>query len=468
MTTLRHHDHDEGEPARADLVLRGGTVVTVDDQDRIVDGDVAIAQGKIVALGPDLEEWCRHAGRVMDVSGCVVLPGFVNAHMHECMERGVFEDLEFMTWLEDFALPKDRAYEPRHQRAAALVCQAEMIRNGTTSFIDIFRHPGMAAQVALDSGLRATFSPQVIDDPEEGAGETLATNEAFVAEWYDRHPRIRAWFGPHSLYTVRASTLRQMRSLADSYGVGIHTHLAESRVETTLVADRAGGLSPTRWLDELIGLGPDVVVAHAIELDDDDLARVASSQLGVAHCPTSNMKLGNGAARVVDLLDAGAVVGLGTDSVMTNNNLDPFEEMRQAGLLAKFVSRDATALDSHTLLRLATAGSAQVLGLGDQVGSIEIGKRADLAVVDLSQPHAWPLFTEGGGNVVEQLVWSMSGRDVKMTIVDGVVLYEDGHLLTLEIDEIADLVTREEEHLLRSAGVFDHVVERHRRDRPPR
>jgi 5-methylthioadenosine/S-adenosylhomocysteine deaminase len=204
------------------------------------------------------------------------------------------------------------------------------------------------------------------------------------------------------------------------------------------------------------------VAAHCVELSDDDLELIARSGLGVAHCPTSNMKLGNGAARIAELCAAGATVGLGTDSVMTNNNLDPFEEMRQAALLAKFVSSDATTLDSATVFAMATIGSARVLGLDDQVGSIEVGKQADLVVVGTKRAHLWPLFREGGGNVIEQLVWSCSGADVRTTIVGGEILLEDGHLQTLDLAEIEELVTAEATHLLRSAGVLDHVTRRNR------
>jgi len=450
------------QPAKVDLVVRGGVVVTCDPTDRVLwPGDVAVTGGAIVAVGPDLDV---DAERVVDAGGDAVLPGFVNAHMHECMERGVFEDLPFMTWLQDYALPKDCAYEPRHQRAAALLCQAEMIRNGTTTFIDIFRHPQEAAQVAVESGLRATISPQVIDDPVEGPGETLATNEEFVDSWLGRHPRVRPWFGPHSLYTVRESTYVRMRELADRHHVGIHTHLAESAAESALVAERTGGLTPTAYLDQLVGLGRDVVAAHCVHLDDDDVALIAESGMGVAHCPTSNMKMGNGAARLADLLAAGATVGLGTDSVMTNNDLDAFEEMRQAGLLAKLVAGDPTVLPSRQLLSLATRGSAAVLGLADQVGSIEVGKRADLIVVDLDQPRAWPLLREGGANVVEQLVWAGSGADVRFTICDGRVLLDERRLTTLDLAEIGDLVDAEARHLLAAAGVLDAVLGRHEPD----
>ena len=305
--------------------------------------------------------------------------------------------------------------------------------------------------------MRATFSPQVIDDPV-GPGETLESNMAFVDAWHDRHPRVRAWFGPHALYTCTEGTFRRMRELADHYGVGIHTHLAESVAETGLVAERTGGLTPTQWLDRLVGLGPDVVAAHCVELTDDDLALIASSGLGVAHCPTSNAKLGNGVAPIATLLEAGATVGLGTDSNMTNNDLDPFEEMRLAALAQKQVRRDPTVLPAEQVLRLATAGSARVLGLADLVGSLEVGKAADLAVVDLGAAHLHPLFTEGGGNVVEQLVWAAHGSDVRHTVVDGRVLMEDRRLLTLDLDEVVDLADREARHLLASAGVLDRVL----------
>ena len=176
------------------------------------------------------------------------------------------------------------------------------------------------------------------------------------------------------------------------------------------------------------------------------------------------MKLGHRAARVVELLDKGGRVGLGTDSIMTNNNLDPFEEMRQAGLLAKFSTGDASALSSYTLLELATIGSARVLGLDALVGSVEVGKRADLAVVRLDRPHARPIIHEGGGNVVEQLVWSCVGADVRYTIVDGQVVYDDHRVVTLDVEEVLDLVDREARHLLEQAGVLEYVTRRNERE----
>jgi len=440
---------------RVDLVVRGGIVLTMAGGAGAEEADVAVAGGRIVAVGPGLDV---EADRTIDARGNALLPGLVNAHMHECLERGMFEDLPFMRWLNEFALPKDMAYEPRHVRASALLNQLEMIRGGTTSFIDIFRFPGEAAAVAETSGLRATFAPQLIDEPQ-GPGESLESTVAFIEAWRDRVPdRIRAWFGPHSLYSVDEATFGRIRELADGYGVGIHTHVAESEAETAIVRDRTGGLTPTAYLDRLLGLGPDVLVAHAIHLTDADLELLVNRGVGIGHCPTSNMKLGNGVARVPELLAAGGRIGLGTDSVMTNNNLDMFEEMRQAGLIQKLARRDATVLSAPDLLWLATVGSARALGLEAEIGTLEVGKRADLIVVDLHVPHAWPTYREGRGNVVEHLVWSASAADVLTTVVDGRVLMEDRRVLTIDPAEVEDLVDRESRHLLEKAGVLDRLI----------
>jgi 5-methylthioadenosine/S-adenosylhomocysteine deaminase len=330
-----------------------------------------------------------------------------------------------------------------------------MIAGGTTCFIDIFRHPHEAALVAQQSGLRATFSPQVIDDPV-GPGETLHANEEFVDAWHQRVPdRIRAWFGPHALYSCRPETFRRMRALADRYQVGIHTHLAESRAETDIVAERSGGRTPVEWLDELVGLGPDVLAAHCVEIDDADLVRLASAGVGIAHCPTSNAKLGNGRARIVELLAAGANVGLGTDSNMTNNDLDMFEELRLAALVQKQATGDPTVLPSHQMLRLATMGSARALGLEHHVGSLEVGKYADLAVVDLRGAQAHPIVRRQRTNVVEQVVWASCARDVRHTVVAGRVLMEDRRLLTLDLTEVVDLADTAAVDLLAAAGVLE-------------
>jgi 5-methylthioadenosine/S-adenosylhomocysteine deaminase len=372
--------------------------------------------------------------------------------MHECLERGIFEDLPFTRWLEDFALPKDRAYEARHQRAAALLNQLEMIRGGTTTFIDIFRHPDQAAEVAVTSGLRAVISPQVIDSPA-GPGETLDSNLAFVERWHGRSDRIHPWFGPHSLYSCDAGTFETMSEEAAKRGIGLHTHLAESRDETAAVLSRTG-LRPAAYLDRLIGSGHPVLVAHAVHFDDGDIELAAERGWAVAHCPTSNMKLGNGTAPILAMVASGVTVGLGTDSIMTNNDLDMFEEMRLAALVQMLRHEDATVMPCRQVLGLATAGSAAALGMADRIGTIEVGKQADLIVVGLDSCHLWPILTGELNNVVEQIVYAAHAGDVRSTIVGGQVLMEERAVATIDDAEVYDLVGRETTDLLTKAGIL--------------
>ena len=435
-----------------DLLIRGGYVVTVDRQDRTFFGDVAIKDSTIVAVGANLEV---EAKQTIDAVGCAVLPGFVNCHMHETLDRGVFEDLPFTTWLNDFALPKDSAHLPEHIRASALLNQAEMILNGTTTFIDIFRFPDEAAAMAEISGLRAIFSPQLIDDPV-GPGESFESSLGFIERWKDRVPgRIQAWFGPHAMYSCTEPTLRKVGKVARDLGVGIHIHLAETPFEVHWVAERSGGKTPAEHLDDLIGLDTDVLAAHCIEMTPSDMDLLARTGVGAAHCPTSNAKLGNGIAKVVEMQARGVKVGLGTDSNMTNNNLDMLEELRMASLVQKQLLRDPAVMSSAQSLRLATQGSADALGMGHLVGSLEVGKRADVIVVDLSAPHTRPIVEFGRTNIVEQLVWSANGSDVRDTIVDGKVLMRDRQIQTLRISDLANQVDGPLVDLLKRAGILE-------------
>jgi 5-methylthioadenosine/S-adenosylhomocysteine deaminase len=450
-----------GQAARdqsVDLVLRGATVLTMDGQNSCFDGDIAINEGEIVALGASLP---HRGAEEIALAGQVVLPGFGNAHTHECMERGWFEDLGFTEWLNVYAQPKDRAYRPEHQHAAAGLTQLELIRSGFTSFIDMFRFPEVAAGVARASGLRATFAPQLVETPV-GVGESLESSLALLESvTRDPSPLIRAWLGPHGLYSCSEETIQATARIAREHNVGLHTHLAESRDEVSIIAERSG-LTPTAYLDQLIGLGPDILVAHAVELTPADIELLAERGVAVAHCPTSNLKLGNQIAPVSELLAAGVRVGLGTDSMMSNNILDPFAEMRMAALSAKYRSGDPAALPAQRVLELAIHGSADALQLGGQVGSIELGKRADVIAVDLASPHLWPLLdsAEYGGNLVEHLVYAARASDVTTTIVDGRVLMSERRVRTLDEGEIRLEVAAMARDLARRAGVESFVNQR--------
>ena len=435
---------------RQDLIIRNGYVITMDPQGiRHRPGDVAVQDGAITAIGPQLP---FQGGIEIDARGNAVLPGLIDCHMHETLMRGLCEDLPLMRWLEEICFPKDRAQRPEHVRAAAYMNQLEMIRGGVTTFIDIFRFPAEAASVAEQSGLRAIFSPQVIDQPA-GAGETLGSSLAFIEAWKDRCPgRISTWFGPHAPYSVSASTFQQMRNLAERFDIGIHTHLCETRDEVSQFLERYGK-TPVEYLHDLGLLSPRLLVAHAVHLSDADIRLLAENDVAVAYNPTSNMKLASGVARIPELIAAGVRVGLGTDSNLSNNNLDMFEEMRLGALLQKVWRNDAEALPCELVLRMATSRAADCLGLDGQLGSLEVGKRADLIIVDLHAPHMWPVIPEPRSNVIEQLVYSARASDVLTTIVEGKVLMRDRQVLTLDESQAEQMVHDAALDLMRLAGL---------------
>jgi 5-methylthioadenosine/S-adenosylhomocysteine deaminase len=435
---------------KQDLLIKNGHVICMDTAGtRYQNADIAIRDGVITAIESKLSVEAR---TVIDARGNAVMPGLIDCHMHETLLRGLMEDLPLMRWLNEICFPKDGAFQPRHQRAAAMMSQLEMIRGGITTFIDIFRYPGVAAEIVESSGLRGIFSPQLIDDPL-GPGETLESSLAFIEAWRDRCPeRIKTWFGPHSLYTVQEETMRQMQPLAEKYGIGVHIHLAETKDEFDQCLAKYGK-TPTQRLADFGLQGPKVLAAHGVHLTDEDIEILAELDIAVAHNPSSNMKLASGVARVPDLIEAGVRVGLGTDSNLSNNNLDMFEEMRLAAMLQKLSRVDAACMPVEQMLRMATIDGAACLGLQDQVGSLEVGKRADMIVVDLHAPHMWPVLPEPKSNVIEQLVYSANAGDVLSTIVDGQLLMRDREVFSLDVKQAEALVLEASLDLIKVAGI---------------
>lgn len=422
---------------QVDLIVKGGLVVTVDTRDTIVEhGDLAIKDKRIVSIGANLP--CQ-AEVVIDARGKAVLPGFVDVHMHETLLRGFCEDLPLMQWLVQICFPKDRAYQPEHSRAAALMNQLEMIRGGITTFIDIFRYPAECAKVAEQSGLRAVFSPQIIETPT-GAGETLESNCRFIEEWKDRVPgRIYTWFGPHAPYSCSPELYQEVVTLSKHYDVGIHTHLAETHAEVEQIKSRYG-VSPVQLLDSLGVLGPRTLAAHCVVLSDEDIRILKERDVAVAHNPTSNAKTAAGVAPLLRLMKEGIRVGVATDSNLSNNRLDMFAEMKMAALLQKLEHSDASAVPSYQALRLATIEGARCLGLEADIGSLEVGKKADVILIDFEQPHLWPLLEGYGGNVITHIVYAACAADVSTTVVDGRILMQDREVRTLDQGMAKDMV----------------------------
>jgi len=438
------------QPRTVDLVVRHGTVVTVDGAHRVIaDGAVAIEGGRIAAVGPAAEVDTAFRGReTLEARGGLVIPGLVNAHTHAAMVlfRGVADDLRLMDWLTRFIFPAEaRNVTAPFVKAATRLAALEMIRSGTTTFVDMYYFEDQVAEAAKEAGLRGVLGETFIEVPggapdNKTIAETAAYTERFLERWAG-DPLVTAAVAPHSTYLCSPETLKSARALADRYRAPILIHLSESPAEQEQIKQRYGKTS-TEHLRDLGVLRKGVLGAHGVWLSPGDRAILKAADVGIAHCPQSNMKLSSGAAPVAAMLAEGIRLGLGTDGAASNNDLDMFDEMDSAALLAKHASGDPTAAPAPAVLEMATLGGARALGMEDRLGSLEVGKRADLVVVSLDAPRLHPLY-----DAVSHLVYVAKSADVSDVVVEGRVLMRDRKVLTL--DEAA--VVREAETL--TAGV---------------
>jgi 5-methylthioadenosine/S-adenosylhomocysteine deaminase len=422
---------------RADLLVLGGTVLTVDAHDTVIaDGAVAIRDGAIVEVGPrsKLERRFR-ARRSIDARGRLVLPGLVNAHTHAAMTllRGVRDDVELMTWLEKYMFPLERRFVNREfvRWGARLACW-EMIASGTTTFADGYFFEEEVARAADEAGLRAVPGQGIFDVPtpdSQTAADGLARAEKFLSDW-SGHPRITPSLCPHSCYTVEPETFRKTIKLAERFDAPVQTHLAESPAEIAMVRERFD-TTPVRHLASVGALGRRLVAAHCVCVDDEEIALLAAGGVGAVHCPESNMKLASGVAPVTKMVAAGVRVGLGTDSAASNNDLDMIGEMGSAARLQKVATLDPAAAPARAVLRMATQGGADALHMGERIGSLEAGKRADLIVLDVSGPNALPLF-----DPTSHVVYSARSDAVQTVVVEGKVLMERRRIRTLDTEAI--------------------------------
>jgi 5-methylthioadenosine/S-adenosylhomocysteine deaminase len=435
---------------RVDLVVRNGTVVTVDAERRVIErGAVAVDGGAIVAVGPQAEIGSAYAGRqVLDARGGIVLPGLVNTHTHAPMVlfRGIADDLKLMDWLQRFIFPAEKknvtaAFVTAGTRLAAL----EMIRSGTTTFADMYYFEEQVALAAKEAGLRTVAGETLIEFPAPDHATTqdgLAYAERFLQR-FRGDPLVTAAVAPHSTYLANPETIRAARALADKYGAPLLVHLSESSEEQRQVREKYGK-SPTEHLRDLGFLRKGVVGAHGVWLTPADRAILKAADAGVVHCPQSNMKIASGAAPVGDLLREGVRLGLGTDGAASNNDLDMFEEMLTAALLAKHTTGDPTVAPAAEVLAMATIGGARALGMEDRIGSLEPGKRADLVIVGVDRAGLRPVY-----DPVSHLVYAAKGADVRDVVIEGRVVMRDRRVLTLderaviaEADRLRDQVRR--------------------------
>ncbi len=400
-------------------------------------GYVAVSEGRIVGVGRVESMPTYSAEEVIDARGMAALPGLINAHTHVPMTilRGVAQDRPLKEWLQEIW-----EFEAKMGReevlAGARLGVLEIMLSGTTTFADMYFHEDAVAQAVLEAGIRAVLSYGMIDmrdwvRDETKTEEELKGAERFFSEWHmAEEGRIRVSLGPHATYTCSAELLKRSAEAARSRGLILHTHLSETREEVEEVRRRIG-LSPPEYLEELGVLGSNVLAAHGVWLEEGEMDVLARRGASVVHCPASNLKLASGIAPVPEMLRRGVNVALGTDGPASNDTLDMFREMRLAAILHRGASLDPTALKAWDVLRMATINGAKALGLENEVGSLEVGKRADLILVDLRRPH---LATSR--DLVSSLVFSASSADVDTVMVDGRVVVRHGEPTTLDRQEV--------------------------------
>jgi 5-methylthioadenosine/S-adenosylhomocysteine deaminase len=420
------------------LLVTGGQVLRRDASVERADVLVDRASGTIEAVTPRGDGPTHTADDELDADGGLVIPGLVNAHTHVAMTllRGYADDKPLRAWLEEDIWPVEAELAAEDVAAGTRLGVAEMIRSGTTAFGDMYFFMPEVADVVAETGLRARLGHGCISvgKNDETARVDFRDGLAFARE-YDCHAdgRVRTMFTPHSLTTVSEDHFREFLPEAREAGVPVHCHANETEAEVEpIVSER--GQRPLSWADDLGLLAEDTYIAHGVHVDETEIELLAERETAVAHCPASNMKLASGMAPVEAMLDAGVTVGLGTDGAGTNNDLDMFDEMRDAAMVGKLAAGDATAVDAATAVGLATAGSASALGF--ESGRIEAGANADLAVVDLEAPHLTPPH-----DLVSHLVYAARGSDVRHTVCDGQVLMRDREVKTVDVPAAREAAT---------------------------
>jgi 5-methylthioadenosine/S-adenosylhomocysteine deaminase len=415
-------------------IVSGGIVVTVDGARNIYNpGAIAIDGTDIVEVGRSADIAARFtAADQIDAAGAVVIPGLINTHTHAPMVlyRGLADDLPLEEWLQKYIFPAEAKTVSREMvRVGTRLAVLEMIQSGTTAYADMYYFEEEIARVTKAAGMRGVLGQTIIQFPVADAKtprEALTRAESFIRE-FDHDDLIVPAVAPHAPYTNDAKTLLQSRALAHKYAVPILIHVAETEAELKSSQAAHGGMSPIAYLQSIGFWGPRTLVNHGVWADASDIAILRSHGAAVSHNPESNMKLSSGIAPVPEYLAAGVTVGLGTDGAASNNDLDMFEAMRFAALLHKVKTRDPRIIPAATALEMATIGGAKALGIDKLTGSLERGKRADLAIVSMASARQTPLY-----DPVSHLVYASRGDDVRTVIVNGRVLMRDRKMLTLD------------------------------------
>ena len=426
----------------ADIIFKNAVILTMDENFRLYEpGALAVHGTDILAVGPEPEILAAYvAPEIIDCGGKVLMPGLVNAHTHVPMTllRGLADDLRLDVWLMGYMMPVEREYvSPEFVQLGTKLACAEMIRGGTTTFTDMYYFEEDVAKAASAAGMRAICSQTVMKFPTPDAKfyeESLAMARDFIQRWKD-HPLIVPSVSPHAPYTSTAEILRATAALAIEFDVPLHTHLSETALEVENMRSEQG-MPVIPYVKKQDLFEAKVIAAHCVHIDEGEIRTLLHGKAGVAHNPSSNLKLASGVAPVKRMLELGLNVGIGTDGPASNNDLDMFEEMRLASFAQKGTSGDPTALPARTTLNMATRMGANAVHIGEHTGSLETGKRADLILVDITPVHNAPHFRRDPNSVYAQIVYASKSSDVTDVMVNGKFLMRNRDLLTLSEPEL--------------------------------
>ena len=427
-------------------VFQHVNIVTCDQDFHVyLDGILAVKESQIVYVGQENQEILKQANQIIDYQGAWIMPGLVNCHTHSAMTglRGIRDDSNLHEWLEDYIWPAEAEFTPDMTTKAVKEALTEMLQSGTTTFNDMYNPNGVEIEKIYEavkaSKMRCYFSPTLFSSETETTDETIARTRAIIEtiKGY-QDPNFKVMVAPHSPYSCSRELLETSLNLAKEKNIPLHIHVAETQEESGIILKRYGK-RPIAFLDELGYLDHQAVFAHGVELNEAEITRLADSRVAIAHLadsrvaiahnPISNLKLASGIAPVVQLQKAGVPVGIATDSVASNNNLDMFEEGRTAALLQKMKSGDASQFPIETALKALTIEGAKVLGMEDEIGSLEVGKQADFLVI---QPQG-KIHLQPQENMLSHLVYAVKSSDVNDVYIAGEQVVKDGQVLTVNL-----------------------------------
>ncbi|WPG98720.1 Hypothetical protein R9X50_00151400 [Acrodontium crateriforme] len=455
------------------MLFTNATIITVNAKREIIqNGSILVRGNKIADIGKTqllLEKYPDET--TSDLTGRIIIPGLVNAHMHtaQTLLRGSADDLELVSWLCERIWPLQGNFTPEDGYAAARLSIAEMLKSGTTCFLesmfaDRYGFDGLCRAVD-EAGVRGCLGKIVMDvgtyasDPKWAMHPGLVENREtsllgalnMHEKWNDKADgRIKVWFGARTPGGVSEGLYKEMTALSREKNIPITMHCAEAPADRTFFASK--NHTPMSYCSSVNLLGPQTVLVHMVHLDETDIAKLAETGTHVVHCPSSNTKLASGICKVPELLTAGVNVTLGTDGAPCNNTCDMMSEMRLAGILHKVAKMDPTMVPAETVLELATVNGAKALGLADSIGSLDIGKKADFVVLDMRAVHLQPWF-----NPVSAVVYSATGRDVEHVVVDGKLVVENGKLLTMDEEAVWQEAERRSKEVVARAGLTNEV-----------